>query len=179
MTSAPIPACRCFESFSIPSEKPTITRMSVTSRAMAMMLISDRTGRCTRLATIIRFINFLFVFFWFKCSVGLLRRRLVAVLCVQRARLIGLIEMDDLCSRRLLQRKLLIVERLVNIQLQNRKGYGVSLFRTVNLDLRRELHTPKILVIVVMGVRRDFAFQVVNHLLMHAKVSAAEHDFAR
>src|SRR5579864_3229443 len=178
MTSAPIPACRCFESFSIPSEKPTITRMSVTSSAMAMMLISDRTGRCTRLATIIRFINFLLVFFWSKCSVGLLRGRLVAVLCVKRARLIRLIKMDDLRSRRLLQRKLLIAERLVDIQLQNRKRYGVPLFRTVNLDLGRELHTPEILIIVVMGFRRDLAFKVVNHLLMHAKISAAEHDLA-
>src|SRR5689334_16133989 len=57
MMSAPTPACRCLESFSMPSEKPTITRMSVTSTAMATMLMTVRIGRCTRLATIILFIE--------------------------------------------------------------------------------------------------------------------------
>jgi hypothetical protein len=51
MASAPIPACRDFESFSIPSEKPTINRIRVTSMAMATMLIAERTGRCARLET--------------------------------------------------------------------------------------------------------------------------------
>ena len=56
MTSAPMPACRCRESLSIPSDSPTISRMRVTSKAMATILITDRIGRCTRFATIILFI---------------------------------------------------------------------------------------------------------------------------
>ena len=56
ITSAPMPAWRCRASFSMPTESPTISRISVTSSAMATMLISDRMGRCTRLATIILFI---------------------------------------------------------------------------------------------------------------------------
>src|SRR6476646_10400008 len=56
ITSAPMPAWRCRASFSTPTERPTISRISVTSRAIATMLISDRMGRCTRLATIILFI---------------------------------------------------------------------------------------------------------------------------
>src|SRR5215469_4404996 len=56
ITSAPIPACRERESFSMPTERPTISRMSVTSRAMARMLMAERTGRCARLDTIILFI---------------------------------------------------------------------------------------------------------------------------
>src|SRR6266849_6483900 len=56
MTSAPMPAALARASFRIPSDNPTISRISVTSRAMAIMLITDRIGRYTRLATIMRFI---------------------------------------------------------------------------------------------------------------------------
>src|SRR2546425_10957419 len=56
MTSAPIPAALARASFRMPSDNPTISRISVTSRAMAIMLITDRIGRYTRLATIMRFI---------------------------------------------------------------------------------------------------------------------------
>src|SRR5260370_14716220 len=40
----------------MPSESPTITRISVTSIAIAIMLISERMGRCTRLEIISLFI---------------------------------------------------------------------------------------------------------------------------
>src|SRR5260370_7202961 len=40
----------------MPSESPTITRISVTSIAIAVMLISERMGRCTRLEIISLFI---------------------------------------------------------------------------------------------------------------------------
>src|SRR4051794_35478142 len=58
--SAPIAAVRCLLSFSIPNIRPTIMRISVTSTAMAKILISDRIGRCTRLETIILFIATLY-----------------------------------------------------------------------------------------------------------------------
>jgi len=56
ITSAPMPCCRARESFSMPRDNPTISRISVTSNPIATMLISDRSGRYTRLATIILFI---------------------------------------------------------------------------------------------------------------------------
>ncbi len=55
--SAPMPTVRFLASFSIPSDRPTITRISVTSTAIATMLINDRTGRCNRFAKIILFIG--------------------------------------------------------------------------------------------------------------------------
>src|SRR5271165_1659180 len=57
MMSAPIPACRFRLSSSMPTDKPTISRMSVTSTATATTLIMVRNGRCTRLARIIRFME--------------------------------------------------------------------------------------------------------------------------
>src|SRR5437762_4943725 len=56
IASAPIPAWRDRESFNIPTDRPTINRISVTSRPIAAILITDRTGRCARLETIILFI---------------------------------------------------------------------------------------------------------------------------
>src|SRR5438445_6656624 len=56
ITAAPIPAWRDRESFSNPIEKPTMSRMSVTSSAIATMLMAERRGRCARLETIILFI---------------------------------------------------------------------------------------------------------------------------
>ncbi len=55
-TSAPMPAVRVRLSCSIPSERPTISRISVTSSATATTLISERSGRCTKFPTIMRFI---------------------------------------------------------------------------------------------------------------------------
>src|SRR5215831_20799288 len=57
--SAPIPTWRDLLSSRIPSASPTIIRISVTSTATAKMLMMDRMGRWTRLATIILFIGFL------------------------------------------------------------------------------------------------------------------------
>jgi hypothetical protein len=55
--SAPMPRVRSAASFSMPSAKLTMTRMSVTSTATAMIEISVRMGRCTRLETTILFIE--------------------------------------------------------------------------------------------------------------------------
>src|SRR5271165_7165435 len=57
MMSAPIPACRLRPSSSMPIDRPTISRMSVTSTATATTLIMVGNGRCTRLARIIRFMG--------------------------------------------------------------------------------------------------------------------------
>src|ERR1700704_2889601 len=55
-TSAPIPAVRARLSCSIPRERPTISRISVTSNPTATTLIRERNGLCTRFPTIMRFI---------------------------------------------------------------------------------------------------------------------------
>src|SRR5258708_4006107 len=57
MMSAPMPAWRVLLSLRIPVERPTISRIRVTSTATATMLMADRSGRYTRLATIILFIS--------------------------------------------------------------------------------------------------------------------------
>src|SRR5208283_3574237 len=44
-------------SSNMPTDRPTISRISVTSTATATTLIMVRNGRCTRLARIIRFIT--------------------------------------------------------------------------------------------------------------------------
>src|SRR5208337_1956942 len=63
MMSAPMPAWRFLLSSSMPIERPTINRISVTSTATATTLIMVRNGRCTRLARIIRFMEWpLFAF---------------------------------------------------------------------------------------------------------------------
>src|SRR6266850_6203053 len=54
--SAPVPLVRCLLSFKMPSDNPTISRMSVTSTAMATTLIRVRMGRWTRLERINFFI---------------------------------------------------------------------------------------------------------------------------
>src|SRR5258708_34734587 len=51
--SPPTPAMRCPLSFMMPVVKPTINRMSITSRATARMLTSVRTGLAKRLAVMI------------------------------------------------------------------------------------------------------------------------------
>ena len=67
--SAPMPAVRVRESCISPRHNPTINRISVTSSATATMLISDRTGRCTRFPIIMRFIMFLSLDRRLPCSV--------------------------------------------------------------------------------------------------------------
>src|SRR5882762_11730917 len=54
--SAPVPLVLSLLSFKMPSDNPTISRMSVTSTAMATTLIRVRMGRCTRLERINFFI---------------------------------------------------------------------------------------------------------------------------
>src|SRR6185369_1791797 len=57
ITSAPMPFWRSAESFMIPTDKPTIKRIRVTSTAIATMLMTERNGRCTRLEMTILFIG--------------------------------------------------------------------------------------------------------------------------
>src|SRR5262249_51627861 len=119
-TSAPIPACRCFESFKTPSANPTINRINVTSSPMAKTLISDRMGRCTRFATIILFIistlcpDLRSRFYTRNRLLGL---RSLSTLCLRRRR--ALVQVYHVGPRRLLQRELLIRNRLVQLELHN------------------------------------------------------------
>ena len=146
-TSAPIPACRCFESFTMPNESPTISRISVTSRATATTLIKERIGRYSRLPTIILFIMKwpLVVSRWQKrgcvqCSKGAAG---VAVRGRWRHSLFGddttgmgfadrldrwlTAQTHHLGSRRLLQCELFVGQGLVDIHFHDIEGYVVLL----------------------------------------------------
>src|SRR5579871_987275 len=90
MTSAPMPACLCLESLSNPRQSPTISRIKVTSSAMATTLIRERTGRCARLATIILFI----IDFCFQLNKEHATSAVIAAWARCAGR--GLIEMHDL-----------------------------------------------------------------------------------
>ena len=57
MMSAPMPTWRFLASLSMPMERPTMSRIRVTSTATATTLMMVRNGRCTRLAKIILFMS--------------------------------------------------------------------------------------------------------------------------
>src|ERR1017187_6658291 len=54
--SAPTPSWLSFDPFTKPEKSATTSRIMVTSSAIAHIVINDRVGRCTRLATTILFI---------------------------------------------------------------------------------------------------------------------------
>src|SRR5580704_18832067 len=134
ITSAPIPAWRARVSLSMPIERPTISRISVTSSAIATTLISDRIGRCTRFATIILFImkgrstayqasdffsvlgirNRLGTGYWQQGSVPISTLR-------SGRRVARLVQPHHLGAWRLLERELVIGQRLVQVELHHRQ----------------------------------------------------------
>src|SRR5882762_1898856 len=121
ITSAPMPCCRVRESFSIPNEKPTISRISVTSSAIATMLISDRSGRCARLATII------------LCIMGC---DLLPGLCAVGANLrFGVVQVHNLSSWRFLQNKFVVCKVCVQFQFHHTESDVVLLLRPLDLNL--------------------------------------------
>src|SRR6184192_4701788 len=141
ITSAPIPRLRARASLSMPTISPTTTRISTTSTATATTLISERIGRCTRLATTILFI----ASFLRRNRCLRLRRgqhlRLAGWGCARRrsCRRSALrrwhIQTHQLRSRRLLQRKLIVAQVLVELQLHHIQPDGIFLLRTADLDL--------------------------------------------
>src|SRR6202041_3518760 len=116
-TSAPMPAVRVRVSCNIPRERPTISRIIVTSRAIATTLISERNGRCTRFPTIMRFIM----------SLVFSRKLLTVASRCFRGAGVRLIEVDDLSPDRLLERELIVSQRLVDFQFDHAQGDVVIL----------------------------------------------------
>src|SRR5947207_10197427 len=108
----------------MPMESPTMSKIRVTSSAIATILISDRMGRCTRFATIIRFIMMSV-----KC-----RDPLPAISSFRRWRL-WLVKVHHFGSWRLFQCELIISKRLVHLQLHHGKCDVVLLLRAIDLDL--------------------------------------------
>src|SRR5919108_2481023 len=164
-TSAPKPAWRWRESFRMPRERPTISRIRVTSSAMAIMLITERTGRCTRLATIMRFI---------------MSACLLSVCSLLGLRLAGpLVHVYNYRSGRLLQGKLVVGERLIQLQFYNLEQDRILLLRPPDINLGGEFYPVVILKIFIAGVRNQVAVLVVDELPMWQQVGAAEDNLAR
>src|SRR5258708_2402469 len=90
-----------------------------------------------------------------------------------------MIQTNHLCSRRLLQCKLLVTEREIHGQFHHGQRNFVLLLRTPYLDARREEHRVVILVIAVMGVSDKRAGFVIDELPVGQKIETAEDDFSR
>src|SRR5438876_7318899 len=141
ITSAPMPRLRARASLSMPTINPTTTRISTTSTATAITLISERIGRCTRLATTILFI----ASFLRRNRCLRLRRgqhlRLAGWGCARRWRCHRSalrrrhIQAHQLRARRLLQGKLVVAQILVELQLDHIQPDGILLLRPADLDL--------------------------------------------
>src|ERR1700691_2167116 len=164
ITSAPIPAARDCWSCSMPMHKPTISRISVTSSATATMLIIDRTGRCTRFPTIIRFI---------MPALRLLALAIRRLRCRCRRRG-ALPQMPHLRALRLFQCELVVGQRFIDFQLHHVQGNVVILSRAFNPDGAWEADARPIFVVLVTRVGLDVALLVVNPLPVRQQVRAAE-----
>src|SRR5882762_2190413 len=166
-TSAPIPAARARVSCSIPSERPTISRISVTSSATATTLISERSGRCTKFPTIMRFI----MSFPGKLLAWAARR-------FRRAGS-GLIEVHHLGPLWLLQRKLVVGQRFVDFQFNYAQGNVVIFPRPFDLDRARECSSLVVFVLLRPAVCRYVSLLVLVLLRVRQQVGSAELDSAR
>src|SRR5258708_5164980 len=114
--SAPMPAWRGLLSFRIPGERPRFSRTGVPATATATMLMADRSGRYTRLATIILFIRTESSFFVDGLGPGF------------RPGFDGggilplLVEVDHRHPRGLGQHELIVAERLIGGQFRDTEG---------------------------------------------------------
>src|SRR5256885_6586281 len=117
----------------MPMESPTMSNIRVTSSAMATILISDRIGRCTRFATIIRFI-----------MMSVEGRNPLPAISSLRRRSLRLVEAHYFGSRRLFQGELIIGKRFVHLQLHHGERDAVFLLRAIDLDLVWEIYSAEI-----------------------------------
>src|SRR5579863_751274 len=151
----------------------------MTSRATALILISDRTGRCTRLPTIILFIMERSQ----KVRTQQLASPLTLITGIHWWHMGGTrlwpVQMHDLGSRWLLQRKLIVPQRLVELRLQQVERDVVLFLRPENLDARRKSHAVIVLVAGVTRIGCQIAALVVNILAVGLQIGPAENDFAR
>src|SRR5882762_4518291 len=193
-----MPACLALESLSIPTQSPTISRIRVTSNAIATMLIRDRSGRCTRLPTIILFImrRSLVVGAWqsqlglcWECNkartAGAQGRWLTAnvlswIASVGPVRLAGrLAQVHQLGACRHLQVELVIGHRLVQVQFQDVQRDVVFLLWPLDLRLGGEADAVVVLVLAVAHIRGELSVLIVDQLPMGLEVGSAEYYFSR
>src|SRR4029077_11530190 len=166
-TSAPIPAARVRVSCSIPRESPTISRISVTSSATATTLMSERSGRCTRFPTTMRFIM--------SFSGELLawtNRRFGGAGT-------GLIEMNHFSPCWLLQRKLVVSQRFIDFQFNYAQGDIVIFPRPCDLYHARECISRVVFVILIVYVGHDVSLLVIDPLPVRQQIGSTELDTAR
>src|SRR5581483_640645 len=121
--------------------------MSVTSSATATTLISERSGRYTRLASTILFIM-----------------KFLRLATIPRLVRIHLVQVHHLRSRRLLQNKLIVLEGFVQLQLHHGERDVIFFLRPVNADLRRKRDCRIVLVVLVGHVRDQVTVLVVDKL---------------
>src|SRR5258708_2464644 len=88
-----------------------------------------------------------------------------------------MVEMDHLGSGGLLQDKLVVGERLVQDGLENGESDVVFLFRTFDLNLRREVKAVVVLIVGITRVGDQGPQFIVDQLAVGAQVDAAEDDF--
>src|SRR3972149_4625705 len=112
--SAPTPCVRSAVSWTMPWVKPTTKIISTTSTATAVTDRAVRTGRISKLATIIRLTNGAHLF----CQGCLL-------------------QVNQLRSRGLFQEKFVIVQRLVELNLGDGQDHSVVILGTVQDNLSR------------------------------------------
>src|SRR2546423_14380008 len=89
-----------------------------------------------------------------------------------------LVQMHHVSSRRLLQRKLIVTQRLIDLQLQDVEFDIVLLLRTGKLNARRIADATIVFVISIASIGRQLALFVVNVLPMRLQVGAAENNLA-
>src|SRR5690348_11485975 len=102
-------------------------------------------------------------------------RRIRPVSALGRA---GLVQVHHLGARGLLQDKLIVGERLVDLQLHHGQDNGVFLLRAPDLDDRGEFKTVVIPKVAVTGISGHVAVVVVHDLAIGFQVGTVENDFA-
>src|SRR5215472_17882419 len=93
--------------------------------------------------------------------------------------IVVIVDVDELRARRLLQNELIIGERLIQIQLDHRQGYGEVLSRELNVDDLRKNGAPMIGEVVVMHEFNNLALAVIDVLVTRPQVNPAKDDLAR
>src|SRR5258708_33362252 len=136
-----MPACRVFESLSMPYEKPAISRISVTSRAMAKILMAERRGRCTRLEMTRRFMKAVErVYCKTGCRLSAIKslgRQPTALLRLPARRFhCRLAQLFDLRPWGLRQRELLVGQNGIQLQFHHVQHNVIFFARAPDLNLR-------------------------------------------
>ena len=92
--------------------------------------------------------------------------------------LAGLVEIDQFRAGRLLQGKLVVVQRFVDHQLHHGQPDRVFLLRTVDLDNVGKADAVVVLIDLVGRLGGNVSVLVVDNLMMRHQVGAVEDDLA-